>query len=80
MKQLLTLTFLVIVCMVNAQDEQSNHSRSLRVYSGTPYQRVESTDNWHIPEYELGFDLNHSIRLSKQFHISFGSGLNPPDL
>ncbi|MFK7785968.1 MAG: hypothetical protein AB8B56_12670 [Crocinitomicaceae bacterium] len=76
MKQLLILTFLAVVCVVHAQDEQSNHSRSLRVYSGIPYQRVNSTDNWYIPDYELGFDLNHSIRLSKQFHVSFGAGLN----
>lgn len=74
MTRYLTLTILLLAFAVYSQEDIRNF-RTARIYAGLPFQSGGESQEWYTPDYEIGFDLHHSIRLSKQFFLSAGLGM-----
>ena len=76
MKLFLTFTLSILAFAVCSQDSISRNSRSFRIYSGAPFQAVGSTGDWYTPDFEIGFDVSHSVRIKNRFYVSLGLGAN----
>lgn len=76
MKLLLTFSLSIVACLTLAQDSISRHAFSVNLYSGVPFQQIHESNEWYLPNLDIGVTGSYSVRLKNRFFISLGVGLN----